>query len=64
MRHKYKGFKGNSSKIIEKKMYKDQNTKKIKKIYQNSWLLRGHKAWCGGAGLSLSVVVPKEPIQR
>ena len=61
MRHKYKGFKGNVLEIIEKKMYKDQNTKKIKKIYKNSWLFRGHpyvlhKARCSGSSKVLSVI--------
>jgi hypothetical protein len=32
MKHKYKGFKENLSMITEKKIYEDENTKKIKKI--------------------------------
>ena len=32
MKHKFKGFKENPVIFIEKKIYKDQNTKKKKKI--------------------------------
>ena len=42
MTHKYIGLKENPVILIERKILKTQDTKKIKQILQNSWLLGGH----------------------